>query len=84
VSAGKSSSPSVLFLYRHVNQAERFERSEMNANGNTYRASIPAAYTATPYPLQYYFVLTTSTDAHLYPGLGADLMGQPYFVLQRM
>jgi hypothetical protein len=68
--------------YRHVNQAERFERVEMRRRQDgPYQATIPAAYTNAPYPLQYYFVLHERPDTvHLFPGLGSELMRQPYFV----
>jgi hypothetical protein len=68
--------------YRHVNQAERFESVAMTSRSGGYHAAIPAAYTSSPYPLQYYFVVRTATAAHLYPGLGAERMGMPYFVVQ--
>ncbi|MDE2265789.1 MAG: hypothetical protein KGL29_07815, partial [Alphaproteobacteria bacterium] len=70
--------------YRHVNQAERWTSVEMDDNGDSHRAGIPAAYTASPYPLQYYFELReASGKASLYPGFDADLTNQPYFVLRR-
>jgi hypothetical protein len=70
--------PGVLF-YRHVNQAERWKSTPLE-NG---AASIPADYTDSPYPLQYYFEFRTAPDkAFLYPGLGPDLTNQPYFVLR--
>jgi hypothetical protein len=50
-----------------------------------YRASIPAAYTDSPYPLQYYFELRTGPGtAWLYPGLGTNLAAQPYFVVREV
>ena len=56
----------------------------MEAQGNVYRGSIPAAYTDSPYPLQYYFELKESPErAWLYPGFTANLANQPYFVLRR-
>jgi hypothetical protein len=69
--------------YRHVNQAERYERVRMErGTDGRYQATIPAAYTNAPYPLQYYFVLRETADTvHLFPGLGPELMRQPYFVL---
>jgi len=69
--------------YRHVNQAERYERVRMERGGDgRYHATIPGEYTNAPYPLQYYFLLHERADAvHLYPGLGPELMQQPYFVL---
>ena len=73
---------SVLLYYRHVNHAERYETAEMQLQGNRYIASVPAAYTDSPYPLQYYFELKEGPDkAWLYPGFNADLMNQPYFVI---
>ncbi len=75
---------SVWCYYRHVNQGERYQRVEMQANAGGYRASIPAEYTDSPFPLQYYFVLNESPAAvHLHPGLGPSLMGLPYFVVRR-
>ena len=48
-----------------------------------YAAAIPAAYTDSPYPLQYYFELKSAPDrAWLYPGFPADLAGQPYYVVR--
>jgi len=45
---------------------------------------VPASYTNSPYPLQYYFVVHEgSRAAHLYPGLGADRLQVPYFVVTR-
>jgi hypothetical protein len=76
---------SVACYYRHLTQAERFEHVEMTASGSIYRATIPAAYTDSPYPLQYYFVVKgRPTAAALFPGLGAELRDQPYFVLRRI
>jgi hypothetical protein len=70
--------------YRHVNQAEVYSVSEMKLRDSVYRAAIPAAYTESPYPLQYYFELRdASGGASLHPGLSAGLSNQPYFVLRR-
>jgi hypothetical protein len=74
----------VRMYYRHVNQAERFESVEMQVQAGTYRAVIPAAYTDSPYPLQYYFEVRESAEkAWLYPGFAADLANQPYYVVRR-
>ena len=52
--------------------------------GPGYRAAIPAAYTDSPYPLQYYFEVRESAEkAWLYPGFAADLANQPYYVVRR-
>jgi hypothetical protein len=74
----------VVCCYRHVNQAERFQRVTMESRDATFHVSIPGEYTDSPYPLQYYFIVSdASGDARLYPGLGPDRMRQPYFVLRR-
>jgi hypothetical protein len=79
-----SQSASVRLFYRHVDQAERFETIDMQAQDRTYRASIPTAYVDSDYPLQYYFeVKQKSGKAAFYPGLGLDLTTQPYFVLRK-
>ena len=46
--------------YRHVDHAERYETAEMEARNRLYRAIIPAAYTDSAFPLQYYFELRES------------------------
>jgi hypothetical protein len=70
--------------YRHVNQAERFQMAAMTRSGSSYRTTLPADYTNSPYPLQYYFMLHAGPAvAHLYPGLGADRLQMPYFVIRR-
>jgi hypothetical protein len=69
--------------YRHVNQAERWQNIEMAFRNNQYEAAIPAAYTASPYSLQYYFELRESPqNAWLCPGFTPALTNQPYFVLR--
>jgi hypothetical protein len=69
--------------YRHVNQAERYQSVEMEARNNVFHASIPAGYTNSPYPLQYYFEFKESPErAWLYPGFAANLANLPYFVLR--
>jgi hypothetical protein len=69
--------------YRHVNQAERYTVVEMTAQGGQWVAGIPGAYTASPYALQYFFELRASEkQAWFWPGFGADLSSQPYFVVR--
>ena len=75
---------SVRLYYRRVDQAERFEMTAMRAEETGYRATIPAAYTNSPYPLQYYFEVTESPDvACLYPGFNAERTNQPYFLIRQ-
>jgi hypothetical protein len=70
--------------YRRVTQAERYESTEMQLRDGHYRATIPADYTDSHYPLEYYFELKQGPDsAWLYPGFGVDLTNQPYFVVRR-
>jgi hypothetical protein len=76
---------SVRLYYRHVNHAERYETVEMQQIGKSYHAVIPADYTNSQYPLQYYFELNEGPEkAWLYPGFTADLTNQPYFVVRKV
>lgn len=76
-------SPSVVRLhYRHVNQGERYQVVDMQPDGRTYRATIPADYTNAHFALQYYFEVRVSGGrASLFPGLNKDLTNQPYYVV---
>lgn len=70
--------------YRQVNHAERWQRVQMSSSARVFRGQIPAEYTNTAFPLQYYFELAeTNSSASLFPGLGAELTTQPYFVVRR-
>jgi hypothetical protein len=75
---------SVRLWYRHVNHAERYQSAEMEGTSNhRFSSVIPGAYTDSEFPLQYYFeIVHTPDSAYLYPGLGAELTTQPYFVVQ--
>jgi hypothetical protein len=71
--------------YRHVNQAENWRSLDMEKQSDSYKGTIPGDYTNSPYPMQYYFELTTpDNQATLFPGFGKDFTGQPYFVVQAM
>lgn len=75
---------SVVLYYRHVDHAERWISQPMQAKERVWRAAVPAEYTQSAFPLQYYFeVRETPQSATLYPGLGAQLTSQPYFVVRR-
>ena len=71
-----------VLYYRHVNQAERWNTAEMRREQQIVRADIPAAYTDSFYPLQYYFELKARPKAWLHPGFVPDLTNQPYFVVR--
>ena len=69
--------------YRHVNQAETWQSSEMEQSGDDYHAVIAAEFTDSPFPLQYYFqIRIQSGNAWLYPGLEHRWRGQPYFFIR--
>jgi hypothetical protein len=74
----------VRLKYRHVNQAEYYESADMTPQDGAYRASIPAAYTNSPFALQYYFELQHNPQtATMFPGLGPDLTTRPYFLVEQ-
>jgi hypothetical protein len=77
-------SVSARLFYRHVNQAERWVSVEMKNQGSQYLAAIPADYTQSVYPLEYYFELTSGHDsAWLHPALNATLSNQPYYAISK-
>jgi hypothetical protein len=75
---------SVELHYRHVNQAESYKSAPMKVDGAQFAATIPAEYTRSVYPLQYFFALLRGGEkGWLFPGLGPKLCGQPYFVIRQ-
>jgi hypothetical protein len=65
-------------------KGERYIAAPMEKQANLFRAAIPATYTESPYPLQYYFELRSGPDTSwLYPGFGAGLANQPYIAVRR-
>ncbi|MGE5812637.1 MAG: hypothetical protein ACM339_14100 [Ignavibacteria bacterium] len=74
---------SVWLYYRHVNHAQRYIKVEMQLMGNNFRATIPADYTGSMYPIQYYFELKEEPGKALFfPGFIKNLTNQPYFVVR--
>ena len=74
----------VRLRYRRVNQAEDWRMVEMEQAGKALRAEIPAAYTDSPFPLQYHFQIHAGDGvARLHPGLKPGWNGQPYFVVRQ-
>lgn len=72
----------VRLCYRHVNQAERWITVETSEANGAFTAAIPAEYTQSPYPLQYYFELEDDRGrAWMYPGFNKTLSNQPYFAV---
>ena len=76
---------SVILYYRLVNHAQRFETLTMKYTGSGFQATIPAPYTNSGYPVQYYFEIQEEPGkVVLFPGFNSGLDNQPYFVLQRI
>ena len=74
----------VTLHYRHVDQAERWLRMEMQLSQGGYMAAIPAETTQTVFALEYYFELhSKSGGAWLAPAFNATLSSQPYYVVLR-
>jgi hypothetical protein len=72
-----------LLHYRHVNQAEAWQVTPMQREGDRHTAVIAGDYTGSPYPLQYYFELRSEGGPSLFPGLNPELTNQPYFVVRQ-
>lgn len=71
---------SAKLYYRRVYQAENWNVIDMNKMGNQFYVSIPAVYTQTDFPLQYYFALKKGANSVvLFPGFDSDVANQPYF-----
>jgi hypothetical protein len=81
----REDSPSAVRLYyRHVNQGERWLAVAMQSDQSGYGAAIPASYTDSVYPLQYYFSLQRGSDAAwLYPAFNPTLSNQPYYAIAK-
>jgi hypothetical protein len=73
--------PSARLFYRHVDQAEEYSSAELTRQEGELRAVIPGSYTASDYPLQYFFELRGRDAARRFPGFSSDLGNQPYFVV---
>lgn len=72
---------SARLFYRHVNHAERWRSAPMQRTGGDFAAAIPADYTNSPFPLQYYFELSHPDAAWLYPAFNATFSNQPYYAV---
>jgi hypothetical protein len=73
----------VVLHYRHVDQAERWQSSDLKGVGAIFSGEIPGAYTMKRFPLQYYFQIETDTaEATLHPALVADFANVPYYIVR--
>jgi hypothetical protein len=70
-----------ILWYRHVNHGERWLSVPMQKSGNSYSVAVPASYTNSPYPMQYYFELRTVDAAMLHPPFNSTLSNQPYYTV---
>jgi len=69
--------------YRHVTHGERWHSMPMQNSASTHTAAIPADYTNSPYPLQYYFEFRTANAATLHPPLNSTWSNQPYYAIHK-
>lgn len=70
--------------YRHVNQAVEWQVVRMDKKGNQCQAVIPAEYTKTRYPMEYYFAIDMGEAGKaIFPGLDANQANMPYFVIRQ-
>jgi hypothetical protein len=70
--------------YRRINQAEAWQAVGMTPARGAWHGTIPAAYTDSKFPLQYYFEPTDEAGiSWIYPGLGTALARPPYLVLRQ-
>jgi hypothetical protein len=85
-------SAAITLLYRHVNQSESWRQVAMKSKNRMERieklgfsVQIPAGYTQSPFPLQYYFEVRQpgSPIPGLYPGFNQTFANQPYFVVRQ-
>jgi len=72
-----------ILWYRHVTHGERWRSMPMRHSAGSHSASIPADYTNSPYPLQYYFELRTANAATLHPPLNSTFSNQPYYAIHK-
>ncbi|HEX4064565.1 MAG TPA: hypothetical protein VHZ09_00975 [Acidobacteriaceae bacterium] len=75
-------STTVRLHYRHANQAERWQSVEME-RGPGYHGAIPAEYTQSAFPLEYYFEVQRGNEAWMVPGFNGTLSNQPYYAVWR-
>jgi hypothetical protein len=74
----------VYLHYRHVNQALYWQKTSMKRKGENFQAVIPAQYTQTRYPMEYYFTVEMGEEGiAIYPGLDENLANMPYYVVRQ-
>ena len=81
--AGCETGHSGYLHYRHVDQSEDWLSSPLKFESGAYIGTIPAVYTDTAYPLQYYFEFEVGNSSKFFPGLSEDLSNDPYFCVRK-
>jgi hypothetical protein len=76
-----ASATNAMLHYRHAMQAESWQSLPLAMEAGSFQGAIPAAYTASPYPLEYYFELADGSNRWLAPGFAPSLDNQPYFLV---
>lgn len=72
------------FEYSYRIWGRNLYNPKTDPEGWQFHAVIPAAYTQSPFALQYFFELHASPEqAWIFPGLGRTLSQQPYFVVRQ-
>jgi hypothetical protein len=81
----EAESAQVRLHYRKVNQEENYQITDMSKAEGHFTATIPAAYTDSPYPLIYFFELyeRSAGNAWIVPGFDENLSNQPYYALRQ-
>lgn len=72
-----------ILWYRHVTHGERWRSIPMQHSVGSHSAAIPADYTNSPFPLQYYFELRTASAATLHPPFNSTWSNQPYYAIHK-
>lgn len=67
--------------YRHLHQGERYLSLPTAKDDVGQVAIIPADFTNSPFPIQYYFEIRTQNAPVMYPGFQENFTGTPYFVV---
>jgi hypothetical protein len=55
----------------------------MKREQGVFRSAIPAEYTRSLFPVQYYFELHKANSASLFPAFNATLSNQPYYAIAK-
>ena len=69
--------------YREVNQSKKWIKRKLVKIKNVYNVTIPANFTDTDYPIQYYFEFENKQFSSFAPGFNKFLSNQPYYLLRQ-